>query len=157
MGGIATIPTKSQTVGIRASSLLTWPRGDEVPYLDILLNTGPDGKFMYRLFEEPGNLHLYLPFDTCHAPGMFWGVAMRGFERISRRVSQQGPESLRAVSDSAAHQRDPEHPMCMIRRGMHQATTPYLYSEERCQAHNLFALHCIVMLTGHCEPLASFP
>jgi hypothetical protein len=46
------------------------PPAREVNYLDLHLSIPPDGRFVTRTFIKPMNLHLYIPPESAHSPGV---------------------------------------------------------------------------------------
>ena len=88
-----------------AFGILPWevnPPAREVNYLDLHISIPTDGRFVTRTFIKPMNLHLYIPPESAHSPGVLKSLI---FGNVFRYWLQNSHTSdfIRATRDFYCH------------------------------------------------------
>ena len=75
------------------------------------------------LYEKPNNLHLFIPFKSCHPPGLLKGMVYGMIHRIDKLCSKDLDKKQRYV----------EYYKALLRRGYDKATImPIFHSAVHC-------------------------
>ncbi len=64
-------------------------RQRSINFLDMTIFLSDDGTVSTTLFEKCLNLYLYLPPQSCHAPGVLWSLIYGMLHRINRLTSDK--------------------------------------------------------------------
>jgi hypothetical protein len=71
---------------------LTWEfsdRSDTVTFMDLTISLDSTGKFHTKIYAKPMALHLYIPPNSCHAPGVTTGLIFGHILRVHQLCSHQ--------------------------------------------------------------------